>query len=48
MIKGAIPKPVELPIPKCCLIFLSNFTAFFGLICLATCSTNSILNSLIK
>ena len=33
MIKGAIPKPVELPIPKCCLIFLSNFTAFFELIC---------------
>ena len=45
--KGAIPKPVELPIPKCCLILFSSLIALTGFCFFATCSTNSTLNSLI-
>ena len=47
IIKGAIPKPVELPMPRCCLILSSSLTALLGFCFFATCSTNSTLNSLI-
>ena len=30
IIKGAMPKPVEFPIPKCCFILLLSLTAFLG------------------
>ena len=38
---------VELPMPRCCLILFSSFTALLGFSFFATCSTNSTLNSLI-
>ena len=35
-INGAIPRPVEFPIPKLLQIFISRLTAFFGFLFFAT------------